>query len=162
MGLLGGISGSSWELPWEFLGASWAAKRPRCPQETPRPPQDLPKTTMEGPPGPWSVWQKRDLSFCIYVLIVLLQFYQETCVQLLYAVYVVVCVLGTLVMHNVWVCKKMVLLSLLFYFWVNTECFGGLHNDSWSLHGVCCCMKTLCKLQRLFLCTLGVVCTGGH
>ena len=44
LGLLGGVSGSSWELPWEFLGPSWAAKRPRCPQEPPKPPQDLPKT----------------------------------------------------------------------------------------------------------------------
>ena len=44
LGLLGCVSWTSWELPWEFLGPSWAAKRPRCLQELPKPPQDLPKT----------------------------------------------------------------------------------------------------------------------
>ena len=56
LGLLGNVSRSSWELPKEFLEPSWAAKRPRCPPEPPKPPQDLPKTSprtlQEGPRDP--------------------------------------------------------------------------------------------------------------
>ena len=38
--------------PLGILGVSWAAKRPRCLQEPPRPPRDLSKTSPRPPPEP--------------------------------------------------------------------------------------------------------------
>ena len=33
----------SWDVPWEFLGASWTTKRPRCSQDGPKSPHKAPK-----------------------------------------------------------------------------------------------------------------------
>ena len=46
------ILGFSWDLLWEFLKASWAAKPPRCPQDDPKRPKRLPKAIQEIPQAP--------------------------------------------------------------------------------------------------------------
>ena len=52
LGPLGAVLGSSWGLLWEFLEASWAIKRPRCPQEGPKSPHKAPKGSLKASKRP--------------------------------------------------------------------------------------------------------------
>ena len=48
----GGVLGGIWGRPWEFLKVSWATKRSRCPQDSPKTSRRGSQITPEGPPDP--------------------------------------------------------------------------------------------------------------